>query len=278
MKPLYGHINDVETAAPKDLSDEREESEMLFRSQGVDVIAISQPMHAWIAGQLLASWDEALPEPLLLAAAQHDLAWLDWEVAPSFDAATGRPHLFRDVGASLHAPMWAAGVDRALGAWGAHVALLISRHGGVIYRRFTSRHRLSEADADAAKHYLETQAPKEHAWALTLGFDADRLVRESSLIACVDTLSLALCGELKAPLDIEAPGDGSNMRILRLTERPGKQFEFTLSPWPFRVPEVTVEGEGLALPSDGRFADEFSMRQWLTGGPRVPFSAQLSPG
>jgi hypothetical protein len=125
---------------------------------------------------------------------------------------------------------------------------------------------------------LETQAPKEHAWALTLGLDSDRLVQESSLIACVDTLSLALCGELKAPLDIEAPGNGSNMRILRLAERRGKQFEFTLSPWPFRVPELIVKGEGLVLPSDGRFADEISMRQWLTGGPRVPFSAQLSPG
>jgi hypothetical protein len=26
---------------------------MLFRTQGPDVIAISQPMHAWVAGQLL---------------------------------------------------------------------------------------------------------------------------------------------------------------------------------------------------------------------------------
>jgi hypothetical protein len=105
---------------------------MLFRTQGPDVIAISQPMHAWVAGQLLKAWNEALAEPVLLAAEQHDLGWLDWEVAPSFDETTGRPHLFRDIGASVHAPMWAAAVDRAQGAWGAHVALLISRHGGVI--------------------------------------------------------------------------------------------------------------------------------------------------
>ena len=65
---------------------------MLFRTQGPDVIAISQPMHAWIAGQLLKAWNEALAEPLLLAAEQHDLGWLDWEVTPSCsDAAGGRP-------------------------------------------------------------------------------------------------------------------------------------------------------------------------------------------
>jgi hypothetical protein len=160
---------------------------MLFRTQGPDVIAISQPMHAWVAGQLLKAWNEALAEPVLLAAEQHDLGWLDWEVTPSFDETTGRPHLFRDIGASVHAPMWAAAVDRAQGAWGAHVALLISRHGGVIYRRFTTRHRLSEADGDAARHYLETQTPKERAWARALGFEEDRLARESALIACVDS-------------------------------------------------------------------------------------------
>ena len=251
---------------------------MLFRTRGSDVIAISQPMHAWIAGQLLKAWNEALSEPVLLAGEQHDLGWLDWELAPSFDETTGRPHLFRDVGASVHAPMWAAGVDRARNAWGAHVALLISRHGGVIYRRFTARHRLSEADGDAAQHYLETQAPKERAWATALGFEEDRLARESALIACVDTLSLALCGELKAPLSIEAPrSTGTEMQSLQLVEKPGEMFHFVLSPWPFRGSSLTLEGEGLALPEGGRLADEPSMRQWLKTGVRLPFAARLSP-
>jgi hypothetical protein len=141
---------------------------MLFRNDPTGVIAISQPAHAWISGQLLRAWNGALPEPLLLAAEQHDIGWLDWEVNPSFDASAGRPHLFRDIGASVHAPMWVRGVDRALGAWGTHVALLVSRHGGVIYRRFTTRHRIDEADAAAARSYLETQAPREATWAKTL--------------------------------------------------------------------------------------------------------------
>ena len=96
---------------------------MLFRTEPSGVLAISQPTHAWISGQILRAWDEAFGEPLLLAAEQHDIGWLDWETAPSFNPETGRPHLFREIGAAVHSPMWSQGVERALGAWGAHVAL-----------------------------------------------------------------------------------------------------------------------------------------------------------
>ena len=106
---------------------------MLFRAQSTGVIAISQPTHALVSGQLARAWGDQLCEPLLIAAEQHDVGWIDWETTPSFDVETGRPHVFRNVGASTHAPMWTRGVDRALGAWGTHTALLISRHGGVIY-------------------------------------------------------------------------------------------------------------------------------------------------
>ena len=145
---------------------------MLFRTEPLGVLAISQLTHAWIAGQILRAWDETLGEPLPLAAEQHDIGWLDWETTPTFNPQTGRPHLFREIGAAVHSPMWRRGVERALGAWGVHVALLISRHGGVIYRRYTDRHRASQGDAAAARRYLEAHAPTEAAWAGMLGLDA----------------------------------------------------------------------------------------------------------
>jgi hypothetical protein len=248
---------------------------MLFRTEPSGVLAISQPAHAWISGQILRAWDEALGEPLLLAAEQHDIGWLDWETAPSFNPETGRPHLFREIGAAVHSPMWRHGVDRALGAWGAHVALLVSRHGGVIYRRYTDRHRIGEADAAAARAYLDTQAPIEAAWAETLGLDASTLQRETMLVALVDTLSLALCGELKTPIELEAPRANGGTEALRLTERPGHPFDFVLSPWPLRKEVLIVEGEARPLPETGRFADEASMRTWLKSPERTVFRARL---
>ena len=250
---------------------------MLFRTDPAATLAISQPAHAWLSGQMLHAWAAALSEPLLLAAEQHDIGWLDWETAPTFDAATGRPHLFRAVGASLHAPMWRRGVARAFEAWGAHVALLISRHGGLIYTRYVDRHKAALEDAAAADLYLSAQAPVEAAWARRLGLDERALRNQSALVALADALSLALCGDLRAPLDFQAPDRYGEMANLRLTERPGQPFEFALAPWPFRVDALDFEGEARALPAAGRFADEAEMRAWFAAPERVTFRASLRP-
>jgi hypothetical protein len=249
---------------------------MLFRDQPSRPLAISQLTHAWISGQILRAWDERLSETLQLAAEQHDIGWIDWETEPTFNPETGRPHLFREIGASTHAPMWTRGEQRALGAWGTHVALLISRHGGVIYRRYTDRHRVSEADAAAAQNYLDAQAPIEAAWSQALRLEAAELEIETALLAFSDTLSLVLCGELKAPLDLEAPGRGGDALTTRIAERPQRSFDFVLSPWPFRANELVVEGEARPLPSAGRFFDEDAMKTWLASPERVVFSARLA--
>ena len=250
---------------------------MLFRSQPSGVLAISQPTHAWISGQILRVWDENLGEALLLAAEQHDVGWLDWETEPTFNPSTGRPHLFREVGAAVHAPMWTKGVQRARDAWGTHVGLLVSRHGGVIYRRFIDRHRMREEDAAAAQSYLDTQAPIEAAWTRALALDVSELAKETELIVFADALSLALCGELKTPLDLEAPGRGGAVIRMKLVERSGSPFDFDLSPWPFRTNELTVEGEARPLPSTGRLADERAMRNWMASPNRTTFRARLTP-
>jgi hypothetical protein len=248
---------------------------MLFREQSSGTLAISQLTHAWLSGQILRYWDTDLEEPLLLAAEQHDIGWMDWETAPTFDPQTGRPHLFRNVGASVHAPMWGLGVRRALDAWGAHVALLISRHGGVIYRRYTDRHNVAAADAVAADQFLKTQGPIEASWARMLGLEERTLRNETALVALADALSLAVCGDLKVPMEFEGPARDDGMRTVRLTERPGQPFDFSLSPWPFRVDVITLEGEGRPIPKDGRFPDEAAMRAWFASQVRVMFRARL---
>jgi hypothetical protein len=101
------------------------------------------------------------------------------------------------------------------------------------------------------------------------------LAEESALIACVKALSLALRGELKAPLTIDAPLKGGATQSLRLTEKP-TSLSILLHPWPFRRPALTVEAEGLILPERGRLADEPSIRRCLDPSARFAFSARLS--
>ena len=47
-------------------------------------VAVAQPSHAWISGQLARAWggDMQPREEVCLAAEQHDIAWLEWERDP----------------------------------------------------------------------------------------------------------------------------------------------------------------------------------------------------
>ncbi|MFT8243920.1 DUF3891 family protein [Roseomonas sp. BN140053] len=247
-------------------------------SDGPVALAISQPSHAWISGQLLRAWADPVSPAVLLAAEQHDVGWLDWETEPSFDPETGRPHLFRAIGARVHAPMWARGVERALGAWGSRVALLVSRHGGLIYTRYTDRHRVAPEDAAAADWFLETQRPMQAAWACALGLDAAEVDRDAALVAASDTLSLALCGELRTPVEVPAPDASGTMRTLHLAAADDTATRFTLSPWPFVGGSLEVCCEARPIPAPGRFADEDAMRHWLRSPERAVFRVKLTPG
>lgn len=243
---------------------------MMYRNEIGRVLAISQPAHAWISGRLLRNLAAPLSETLLLAGEQHDLAWADWERAPPFDPQTGRPPSFRDVGAAVHAPMWTAGVERALASWGPHVALLISRHGGRIYRRFGLPHA-GPQDAAAIRSYLEAQAPKEAEWAAACGLDPAALEFQSTLIALVDALSLAVCGALATPAELDLPS--GKLRVTQV-----RPWDLRLAPWPFAGEAFEIDGEGRLLPESGRFADEAAMRAWIASPRREGFVTRLAPG
>jgi hypothetical protein len=94
-------------------------------------------------------------------------------------------------------------------------------------------------------------------------------------VALSDTLSLAACGELKTPLEVEAPNASGGTETLTLTERPGHPFDLVLSPWPLRESLLTVEGEARPLPATRRFADEAAMRTWLKSPERTVFRARF---
>lgn len=248
---------------------------MLFSDPGParPALAISQPAHALVSGKILAAWGRPLDERVVLAAEQHDVAWLDWEVAPAFDAETGRPREFRSIGAAEHAPMWERGVDRALAAWGRRVALLVSCHGSTIYRRFNDRHRSAAgpglaADERAAVDYLARHQLLQDGWATSLGLEAAEIAHDAELIAFADTLSLILCGALP----VTAPLDISRHAITLELHRDGS---YGLDPWPFAANALHIEVEVRRLPAAGRFADEATMREWLADPARIALRRDL---
>ncbi|MBL6458370.1 DUF3891 family protein [Belnapia sp. T6] len=229
-------------------------------------LLISQPSHALLSGQMMAAWGAhgfARPDPapeVILAAEQHDLAWLDWETAPTLDPETGLPHPFTSLGPAVHAPMWARGVEIARAAWGLWPALLISLHGTRVYTEYMDPERLPPEDHAAIDRNAAKEAALQADWMARLGADPVQVRRNHDLVGVTDALSLALCfaepdkaGE--APME-----DGSKRKMNLVRLGPSR---WSLDPWPFRDSRLTVQCETIRLPAEKRWTDEEAMRRDL---------------
>ncbi|WP_169742713.1 DUF3891 family protein [Muricoccus aerilatus] len=255
---------------------------MIFRdAPGATRLFIPQPAHALLAGQMMAAWGApgfARPDPpteVILAAGQHDLAWMAWEAAPTLDPGTGRPYQFTDFGAAIHAPRWAAAVEMARAAWGLWPALLISRHGTLIYTRYANPARDTAEDKAAAARYLEEQGALQRAWAAALAAPPEKVDRNAALVAVADAISLTLCFARPGPAG-EAPMEDGTLAPLTLAKRGAAQW--TLSPWPFREGSLTLRCEVIRLPAETRWTDEATMHRDLRTAPRMNLVETLTPG
>jgi hypothetical protein len=256
---------------------------MLFRELADGSwLAVSQPMHALVSGQMARAWGApgfARPEPfedIATACAQHDVAWMGWEAAPTFDAATGRPTQFRQVGARDHAPMWAEGVRRAIASWGPWVGLLVSRHGSRIYAAYADRHRVSEADTFAAETYQREQGALRAGLMAQLGVTEAQMEEAAALVAVTDALSLAACGGIVTLGGSGvAPLAGGGEVTLQLTEGDGVM---TVAPWPFAVPEVFLQWTGRRFAPGVRWTDAEAMRRDYFAAPLERVMARLVAG
>ena len=229
-------------------------------------LLISQPSHALLSGQMMAAWGApgfARPDPaseVILAAEQHDIAWLSWETAPTLDPETGLPHPFTRLGPAVHAPMWARGVEIARAAWGLWPALLISLHGTRIYTEYMDPGSLPPDDRAAIDRNAAKEAALQADWIAKLGATPVQVERNSALIAVTDALSLALCfvdpdkaGE--APME-----DGSSCKMKLVRQDTSR---WSLDPWPFRDSRLTLRCEVIRLPVETRWTDEEAMRRDL---------------
>ena len=81
---------------------------MLYRQEKQGRIAITQPMHAWLSGQLARAWgNERFGEvtpwgEVYLGAEQHDVGHTAWEQAPTLNPQTGLPYSFLEMPRHVH--------------------------------------------------------------------------------------------------------------------------------------------------------------------------------
>lgn len=250
---------------------------MLLREDDRGVLAIGQPAHAWLAGQLARSWGNeqfGLVEPLdevCLAAEQHDVGWAERDLEPVFNPDTGLPQSFTEVPIDDHLPLFTNG-PLSLVSQSRYVALLVSMHGWRLYQR-RDLDKLPAGEADAVRRFLSEQRAFQDALITSLKSDpatpadvndAGKLERNSLLIWTWDYLSLALCLDWAPSTAKGAPSAGARTDL----ELSKSGDVHRLDPWPFATPALTVRCDGRRLrtpcASEGELREAFDRAPWET--------------
>src|SRR5918998_998778 len=87
---------------------------MVLREDGDAVVAVGQPSHAWVSGQLARAWGNesfgpvAPREEVCLGAEQHDVGMAAWDLEPELNPDTGRPQSFMEMALERHLELWSA--------------------------------------------------------------------------------------------------------------------------------------------------------------------------
>ena len=250
---------------------------MLLRGDERGWIAIGQPSHAWISGQLARVWgNEGFGsveprEEVCLAAEQHDVGWAARDLEPIYNPETGLPRSFMEMPLELHLGIFTDGPRRLL-SQSRYAALLVSMHGWRLYER-RDLDEASHADAEAIRAFLTGQREFQEELIAVLGVDRSELERNSLLVWTWDYLSLALCLDWAPATARRCPTAGG---LVDLAIEPGPDVAHVgLGPWPFAAPSVKVSCEGRRLTQ--RFADEPAMRAAFADAPWETLELELVP-
>ena len=270
---------------------------MLKRTVGDELWCISQPDHAAAAGYLAAHWGNGefarpgqyapCPDPerlraeTVLAIAEHDNGWWEWEADPQIDPADGLPLDLTSLRQSDGLRRWRLGVARFRDDR-PYVALLISFHA---YWLHAPRVQAQEAPAflhplfgspfdrplpdceefDEAKQFVAVQHAlqdqlverirNDPEWAAAV--EPQHLHPHVRLLQLCDALSLHLCfGGDKERTLLEIPRASWNDRV-SLRVRPAGEFRVVVDPYPFDQDPLAVTLRTRILNPENRPPDEF---------------------
>jgi uncharacterized protein DUF3891 len=248
---------------------------VVLRREGNAVVAIGQPSHAWLSGQLARAWGNdrfgALEpwEEVCLAAEQHDAGMAAWDASPTLNPDTGLPHSFVEMPVETHVELWSRAWELVL-PQSRYAALLVSLHGTALYE-MRDLAKLDDAQAELVRGYLADQREVQARLAAALG-DPPGVVRNQRLVWTWDAFSLALCLDWSPHTLRAVPAAGGEVDV-ELT--PAGERAVHVDPWPFAGASVRVRTEGRVL--ERRFEDEPAMRAALRDAHWTTLEFELAP-
>ncbi len=239
-------------------------------------VAVAQPAHGWMCGQLARAWGNGRfgsvdPfEEVCLAAEQHDTGWAAWEQEPTLDRDRGLPHTFDTTPFTVHLEIHRTWSHELVGQ-SRYAALLVSLHHASFFEEPGRIGRMREGGR-RIHAFLEDLAALQSELRRSLDLTDEEVERNRRLVRTWDGLSHDLLLGL-APRTRRAVPTADGLVDLAI-DRDGD--DFTVAPWPFVASSVTVRTEGRLL--GGTFSEEEAMREALAHAPWVALSYTLRAG
>lgn len=237
-------------------------------------VAVTQQAHAVMCGQLGRAWGNERfgpftpREEVCLAAEEHEIGMVDWDLAPELDPATGLPVTVMGMDPSTHLPLRLHGPQRLM-AQSPYAALIASLHHTSFYEQPRVL-GLGRRRARQIRAYLRRSA--EFQARLRAAVDAPdvEVERNWRLVRLWDGISHALMlGRTPRTFD-GVPAAGGGEVDLRLEPRDGA---YVLDPWPFAADRVETHVTGRLL--EEAFDDQERMRAALAAAPEVTLTYVL---
>jgi hypothetical protein len=251
-------------------------------------LAISQPAHSWISGQLARAWGNEVfsgfqPfEQMCYAAEQHDVGFLQWESAPTLNQATGLPHTFEDLPESAHFEIWRTGIFQ-LRSVCPYASLVVSLH----FCHLCERIHRQEFDRDQAESQAFLKEQREFQAKVCLSLQHDPVLKGAlesgvlayhrDLIATWDLFSLELCrnryNEFKLP---QVPIWKSRNADIQVRRTDSAKNLWEVDPWPFNPQSLTAICEGKVI--RGYFEDVNAMQTAVQNAEPISLQFFFEPG
>jgi hypothetical protein len=261
---------------------------MLKRRVGDELWLISQQDHAAVSGYLAAHWGNgefarpgyfaaaADPERLraetVLAIAEHDNGWWEWEASPELDPEDGLPLGLLNLSQQQGLERWHLGVPRFVEKH-PYVSLLISLHAywlavprcephadatffHPLFRDRATDPQLEGEELQRAKRFVAEQREIQERLIAWLHEDSvwsaavrpEHLLPHGRLLQLGDALSLALCFGGDTSLQLEGIPRRSWQDRVALELTPGADRRIVCRPYPFDVDPLPVSIRGRVLP------------------------------
>lgn len=266
-----------------------------------EIIAISQPAHSWLSGQLARNWGNKnfagfQPfEDVCYAAELHDIGYLNWEKNAALNLATGLPRTFYELSARQRLKVWRTGIQQ-MRRVSTYATVLMSKH----YCGLSEKHSENRAaDRELMREFREEQQEFRQELLENLAgqkyfndaIGEPMLEYHGRLLANWDLISLHLCMNPSESFQVpDVPSSETATRPMRLTARStgnwqftnskaaagqpsDSEFSFGVSPWPFRQNELRLRYEGSLL--RGKFTAEGELREALERAKPVLIEVEL---